>query len=201
MAIDWNKPLGSSASSAASAALPSKKTMNLLVKESKRKGAGKYVAGALALALLVGLFAKFAVLDVFSQVDLKRNELNAVQQELSAVQKQADNYDAVLEEYHSYTGVDFRGATDSLAVMDMVAKVVQPQATITAVSVSNGLMQVNVKDVSLDSLGKLADQLRAQEMVETVTVANASDAESNNVTATLQVALSSSDNEGGAQHA
>ncbi|MBQ9021418.1 MAG: hypothetical protein IJ113_05340 [Eggerthellaceae bacterium] len=205
MALDLNKPIGVSASSA-SMALPTKKTMNLLVRERKTRGAWKYVLAALGLALLVGLFAKFAVFDVLAQVDLKRSELYAAQQELSAVQSQLENYDAILEEYRSYTGIASDGSTDALVVMNMVATLVQPRATVTAASTSDGSLLVNVKDITLDDLGKLADALRNDAMVADVAVTTASDISSkseegsestNKVSATLQITLSSGAEEGG----
>ncbi len=180
MALDLNKPIG--AAPAASMALPTKKTMNLLVHESKTRGAWKYVLAVAALVLLVALFAKFAVFDVFEQVNLKQVELNGVQQELAGVEKQLDNYDAVLEEYRSYTGITSEGAIDALAVMDMVGRVVQPKATVTAASTSNGTLVVNVKGITLDALGKLADTLRAEPMVESVAVTTATEAASSDKT-------------------
>lgn len=211
MAIDLNKPIGASAAAAASTALPTKTTMNLLVHERKTSGAWKYVLAGLVLAALVAAFAKFAVFDVFSQVDLKKAELHASQQELSAVQQQLEGYDQVLDEYRSYTGIVSEGGIDALQVMDMVANVVQPRATVTAASTSDGMLVVNVKDISLDNLGKLADILRSEETIESVTVTTASETASKaasensqeeaglekTVAATLQIVLATSANEGG----
>ena len=209
MAIDLNKPIG--AAPAASMALPSKTGMNLLVRESKTRGAWKYVLAGLILAALVGLFAKFAVFDVLAQVDLKNAELHAVQQELSAVEMQLANYDEVLDEYRSYTGIANDGALDALAVMDMVGSVIQPSATVTAASTSEGMLVVNVKDISLDDLGKLADTLRSQSMIENVVVTTATDESSssravseesegeaaNTVAASIQIKLVGTEEEGG----
>ena len=180
MAFDLSKPIG--AAPAASMTLPTKKTMNLLVRESKTRGAWKYALAAAVLALLVALFAKFAVFDVFEQVNLKNAELYGAQQELAGVEKQLSNYDAVLEEYRSYTGIASDDAIDALAVMDMVARVVQPKATVTAASTSNGILVVNVKGITLDELGKLSDTLRGEPMVEAVAVTTATEANSSNKT-------------------
>lgn len=204
MAIDLNKPIGAPA--AASTALPRKTTMNLLVHERKARGAWKYVLAGLILACLVALFAKFAVLDVFSQVDLKQTELFAAQQELAAVEKQLENYDEVLEEYRSYTGITSDGGIDALEVMNMVGRVVQSRATVSAASTSEGKLQVNVKGITLDELGKLADTLQAEGMIESVAVTTANEATgkaaadedaSGTVAATLQIILVSADDEGG----
>ena len=196
MALDLNKPIG--AAPAASTALPSKTGMNLLVRERKTRGAWKYVLAAAALALLVAAFAKFAVVDVFKQIDLKNTELHAAQQELSAVNKQLENYDAVLEEYRSYTGIASEGTVDALSVMNMVGNVIQPRATVTAASTADGMLVVNVKGISLDELGKLADTLRAESMIKDVVVTTATEAssktegeeaEATTVSATLQITL------------
>lgn len=204
MAIDLNKPIGAPA--AASTALPSKTTMNLLVHERKTRGAWKYVLAGLVLIGLVALFAKFAVFDVFSQVGLKESELFAAQQELAAVEKQLENYDAVFEEYRSYTGIASEGTIDALEVMNMVGSVVQPRATVTAASTSDGNLQVNVKGITLDELGKLADTLRAEDMVESVAVTTANETTGKaaseedaggTVSATLQITLVSARSEGG----
>lgn len=195
MAIDLNKPIGAPA--AASAALPSKTTMNLLVRERKNRGVWKYVLGVLALALIVALFAKFAVIDVYDQVAHKQAELSAAQLEHEAVLKQLESYDAVQEEYHSYTGISQTGAADALQVMDMVARVVQPAATVTSASTSDGMLIVNVKGISLDALGKLANTLRSESLVDSVTVANAVD-DGENVAASLVVELLVTPDEEGA---
>lgn len=195
MALDLNKPIGPSA--AASTALPTKRTMNLLVRERKNLAIGKYVLVGLGILALLAVFAKFAVFDVFNQVGLKQLELDAAQQEFSAIQRQLDNYDAVLTEYHSYTGIAAEGSTDALEVMEMIARVVQPHATVTAASASNGMVLVNVKDVTLDGLGKLTDLLRAEPLVENVTVSSATDTNAQSVSASLTITLAQAASEGG----
>ncbi|MBQ9068216.1 MAG: hypothetical protein IJ131_04015 [Eggerthellaceae bacterium] len=194
MAIDLHKPIG--AAPAASAALPTKRTMNLLVRERKSSGAWKYALAALALALLVAAFVKFAIIDVFGQVDVKKSELVGVQAERDALDKRLADYEALQDEYLSYTGVSITGAS-APEVTDMVARVVQPKATVTAINVSDGMISVNVKDLTLDELGKLADDLRAEELVQSVTVTNANDDESGHVFATLVATLADDSNEGG----
>ena len=212
MALDLNKPIG--AAPAASTALPTKRGMNLLVRESKTRGVWKYLLALAVVALLGAAFAKFAIFDVFEQVNHKNAELAAAQQELEAVQKQLENYDSVLEEYRSYTGISTEGAIDALSVMDMVGTVVQPRATVTAASTSDGTLVVNVKGITLDELGKLADTLRAQPMVESVAVTMANEQSSsskaptegeaqgeteagNTVAASLQITLVGAESEGG----
>ena len=201
MAIDLNRPIGQSKGPAA--ALPSKKSINLLVRESKSHNAWKYALVAFVLAALVALFAKFAVFDVYKQLDLKRAELHAAKQELAAVEKQAEGYDAVLEEYRSFVGTGQDSFVDALEVMDLVASVVEPNATVSAVSASGGMVQVNVKDIALGSLGQLADDLREDPLVEEVSVSAANEeaaggegveadgesAREKSVSATLQITL------------
>ena len=202
MAIDLNKPIGAP-SGASTSSLPSKTYINLLVHEKKASGLWKYLLAALLLALLVGLFAKFAVFDVFAQVGLKQTELHAAQMELEAAQQQLGDYEATLEEYRSYTGITQGDVIDALDVFDMVAASIQPKATVTAASTSGGALVVNVKDISLDDLGKLADALRAEPLVESVVVDSASDStagaeeqENTNVSATLRMTLVSAGGEG-----
>ena len=192
MAIDLNKPLG--APPAGSTALPTKKTINLLVHENKTRNLWKYALAALVLLGLLALFAKFAVFDVLQQVDIKKTELHAAQQERDAVTAQLENYDAVLEEYRSYTGIATQGSIDALRVFDLVANVIQPKATVTGASTSDDVLVVNVTDITLDDLGKLADELSGNSLVKSVSVTTAVEKSSEgedakNVSATLQIAL------------
>ena len=198
MAIDWNREITLGGSGQSKGAIPTKTTMNLAPRDTLKFDIRKVVLAALALALAIGLFTKFAVIDVYSQVQSRQTELDQQQQILNGMQSRINDYDAVLDEYRSYAASSLGGMEghDALEVMGLVSRIIEPAAAVTAASTNGKALTVNVKDIPLDRLGQLSDELKADPLVSDVSVSTANTTSDGNVTASIVVTLEgASDNE------
>ena len=188
MAIDWNKEIKIGGDS--SVVLPTKTTMNLLPQQSSSVNVGKIVLLALLALVLLALIGKFGIADRYAAVSARQSELATAQTTYDAVKGKLADYDEVQAEYRSFVGNASDDETlDALPAMQLVASAVEPSATVTAVGVRDTLVTVNVKDISLDNLGRLADTIKAQPMVSDVAVTKAANSDESNVTAMLQITL------------
>ncbi len=188
MAIDWNKEIKIGGD--ASAVPPTKTTMNLLPQQGESVNVGRIVLlGLLALALLA-VVGKFGIVDRFAAVSARQGDLATAQAAYDEVKGKLVDYDEVQAEYRSFVGNASDDETiDALLAMELVAQAVEPSATVTAVGARDTLVTVNVKDISLDNLGRLADTIKAQPMVSDVAVTKAANSDEANVTAMLQITL------------
>ena len=187
--IDFSKPITLGASGAA----PTKTSMNLLPPDTTKVNMGRFILWALIIIALVALFAKFFVLDRYALIATKQSELATQQATLTAVQAQLANYGEIQTAYRSYGGNIDKGkvVVDAREAADLVAKIVEPRATVTGFGTDGERLTINVKDVTLDTVGAIANSLKAQPLVadaQAVTAANTSDAD-RNVTAMIEVTL------------
>ena len=99
MALDWNRPIGKGSSKRRSDALPTKTSINLLVRNDHELDVRKAAPLAVLLVVLVALFAKFAVIDLLSQVSKRQSDLADVRSSVSQMESGLANYDSVKKEY------------------------------------------------------------------------------------------------------
>lgn len=180
MALDWGKEITISGlrkgSSKGKAVYPTKRYMNLLVKDQKTIELRRAIPVALLLIVLVAAFAKFGVYDFYDRVNQKQAELNEQQEVLTALEVQLTDFNNVLAEYEAYESSSLSGAGDSVGVVDALAlvdKFIAPVATVASVEVQDGIMSLTLTDVTLDGVGKLVSALDAQPIVENVSVSTA----------------------------
>ena len=201
MALDWNKPIGGKKKSGgkgkgkgkgSAGALPSKKTMNLLSTDQRSGDQRRRIITIAAIVLVALLFGKFAVFDLFAQVNAKQQELGDAQTEMIAAQAQLGDYSSVISEYQTYMGTDHVGSMvpDALIVVRMIDQVVGKDANINGISMSETEVTVNIDKITLKKVGDLAKKLRKQEIVDSVSVSMADNSQQGkNVSATLTITL------------
>ena len=191
MAIDWNKEIKIGGSG--ELVLPTKTTMNLLPQQSSTSNIGKIILWVILGVLLAALVGKFGIYDLFVAADNKEAELQTAQQNFESLAAQLSDYDEVQAEYRSYVGIESgdEESIDALRAMELVASAIEPSATVTAAGASGTTLTVTIKDIPLDSVGRLADTLRAQPLVSDVAVSTANSSDEANVTAMLQITLTS----------
>lgn len=199
MALDWNKEIsfgrkkgGGGKPKGPAGALPTKTTMNLMSKDRHAGDQRKRIITIAAIVLVAVLFGKFAIFDLFAQVNAKQNELGQAQTEMISAQSQLGDYSSVLSEYQSYIGAEREGSLipDALIVVKMIDHVVGEEANITGISMSDTQVTVNINKITLKKVGDLAKKLRKQEIVQSVSVSTADNAQQgSDVTATLTVTL------------
>ena len=198
MALDWNKEISFSGLKKRAPKpkdeFPSKTYMNLMVSEKKSFDLRSNIPLIVVLLIIVVLVMKFGVFDFYARVDAKQAELNAHQQTLNSLNAELTNYNTVLEEYEGYESMSITSSglrVDALEALDLVDRFVAPSARVVSISLVGNTLTLNLTDISLDGVGKLASTLYEQDMVANVSVSTAATQEtaSKDVTAAITITL------------
>lgn len=155
---------------------PSKRTLNLAIRERRYPDPKKWIPGVLVVILLAALFAKFAVVDRYAKLDEAEKELSDKKATLEDTRAQYADYDEVRERYnmYSYEGFD-RTIANRLDVMDLLKRDVFPVCEVQSLSVSGKTISLSVTDLNLSQISQLIATLEGEPMVSSVTVFTASD--------------------------
>ena len=198
MALDWSKEISFSGLKKRAPKpkdeFPSKTYMNLMVSEKKSFDLRSNIPLIVILLIIVVLVMKFGVFDFYARVDAKQAELNAHQQTLNSLNAELTNYNTVLEEYEGYESMSITSSglrVDALGALDLVDRFVAPSARVVSISLVDNTLTLNLTDISLDGVGKLASTLYEQDMVANVSVSTAATQEtaSKDVTAAITITL------------
>jgi hypothetical protein len=195
VALDWNKPIHLSdvtRKTSGGSGYPSKTTMNLAeTVTTNETDLRKVIPLAAVLLVAVLLFVKFGVVDMFGQVTERQAALATEQGRVSAIESKLTDYDSVKAEYQGYSSSSSKGEADAVSVLDMVEQQVMPSASVTGITLKDNVLTLTIQNVTLDTVGKLADVLRGQSLVSNVSVATAKTSASSgsNVIATVTVTL------------
>ena len=155
---------------------PSKRTLNLAIRERRYPDPKKWIPGVLVVILLAALFAKFAVVDRYAKLDEAEKERSDKKATLEDTRAQYADYDEVRERYnmYSYEGFD-RTIANRLDVMDLLKRDVFPVCEVQSLSVSGKTISLSVTDLNLSQISQLIATLEGEPMVSRVTVFTASD--------------------------
>ena len=153
---------------------PTKRTLNLMIREKKPFRPSRWIPGVLAVLLLAGLFGKFAVYDRYAALNRAEAELQRGKDQLAATQRAYADYAQVEEQYnhYSYAGFD-RTIADRLDVMDILERHVFPVSRVTRLSVSGKTVTMTLSGLTLGQVSELVEKLKAEPLVEAVTVSTA----------------------------
>ncbi len=104
------------------------------------------------------------------------------------------NYNSVLEEYEGYESMSITNGglrVNALDALDLIDRFVTPSARVASISLVGNTLTLNLTDISLDGVGKLASTLYEQDIVENVSVSTAATQEtaSADVMATMTITL------------
>lgn len=198
MALDWNKDISfaglKKSQPKAKMGYPEKTYMNLVVRDAKESEPRKLLLMGVLLFLVVVFVAKFGVFDFYDRVNQKHGELVKQQQVLSGYQQQLLDYDKVLEEFETYGSAQLSadaGIVSAVEALELVDTVVAPNAEVTSLNLSANTLTLRLSNITLDNVGKLASSLRANPMVQNVSMSTAATEQSApaDVTATMTITL------------
>lgn len=155
---------------------PTKRTLNLAVRERRYPNPKKWIPGVLVVIILAAIFGKFAVVDRYAKLNEAEMELSEKKAAVEATRAQYADYDEVRERYnmYSYEGFD-RTIASRLDVMDLLKRDVFPVCEVHSLSVSGRIISLSVTDLNLRQISQLIATLEAEPMVSRVTVYTASD--------------------------
>ena len=151
--------------------VPSKRTLNLVVKEKKPLRLTRVIPAVLIVCVLAAVFAKFAVLDRYAELNRAESQLAQERRYLEELQASYADYDQVRAEYNHYSYEDFdRSIPDRQAVLDLLEKYVFPVSGMRQLAISGRSMSMTLTGMSLEEVSTLMAKLEAEPLVERVTV-------------------------------
>ena len=182
------------ASKKGKSAYPEKTYINLVQLDKKTVDLRRSIPTAIIAVILVALFVKFGVFDFYAQLGAKQAELSKTTSQLSSMQSQLVDYNAVLEEYEGYESKSLSDggiSVNALDVLTLVDQVVAPKANIATMSIAEDTLSLSLTDVSLEGIGQIVSALNEQPLVKNVSVSTASthNAGNENVTAAVTVTV------------
>ena len=138
--------------------------------QTDRKGTPPKTAAAVAvcLALFVGLFCKFAVIEQLDRVWSSQRAADQAAQQLAQLRQATENYDQVLEEYQSYTIARdaLSSDADPMACLDLVERYLIRQSF----TVADGLISAQISGVTLHQVSDIYQDLKSDDLVKSVQV-------------------------------
>lgn len=153
---------------------PSKRVMNLAIREKTMNSLSRVAPTAIVLAVLIGCFAKFGVYDRLHAVDVARQHLYDTQSQLDAFNAANEGYDEIAFEYSRRTDSwmtaeesSLRSRTELLALLESE---VFPIAALQNLSVKDNVLSLNLTNVTLEQTSAIVAKLEAQPSVADVTV-------------------------------
>ena len=176
---------------------PAKQDLNLAQKQRRKTQLRTVLPTALVLAVLIGLFCKFAVVDRLAARD--RAQLAADQQEsaLAAVQDKTAGYDDVLAEYQSYSlsQQQLAGGADVLECLSLIQSQLLDKAQVSSFVLSNDTINAEISGVTLQEVSSIYAGLMASDLVSGVQVYTAATTGDQNtrVEASLTIRLVTAD--------
>lgn len=170
-----------------------KTTINLAQKERHNTNVGAVLPVAIALAVFIGLFCKFGVIDRLNKVTEMEKQTAETQQLLQQAQVKTKDYDSVREKYESSTAVQ-AGAVDPMSCLTLLQEYLLDSAEVSSFSVSGSTISVKMSNVTLNQLSAIYDRLKASPLVSGVKVYTAQTGSKNadKVTAAMTIQMASS---------
>lgn len=172
---------------------PTKTTINL-VKQEATHGSIATQVGLFAIALvLIGVFAKFAVIDPLASGMDSSAEVAAAQAQLDELQAANENYAALNEKYARYVVTGLTEEESNLAnrnaVLDLIRSNLMSVGYLFSVKVVGNTVTATCLGADLTEVSRLVERLEADSRVSHVTVSTAQGKDNAATSATIEVTL------------
>ena len=183
---------------------PSKQYLNLAVKEKSDLNARTAIPAVIAVLVLVGLFAKFAVIDRFAKVENAKMELAELNVQRSIINAELEDYDKTVEEYKKYSVSWMDDVEKSLVLktdmIDLINTEILKNSETRSISISGNTISADLVGLSLTDTSALIDRLYARPDVQDVQMFTATTEETvgDQVIVSILVTMKLEDEEGGA---
>ena len=176
---------------------PSKRDMNLAMREKPQTNRSLAVLAVLMVIAFIGVLYLFAVRRVLDEVDSAAAAADNAEAQLAAIQEQTAHYDDVLDEYQSYTVVSnaMTGTVNPLDCLNLIETQLVDKARVESYSVADHLVSVQLSGVTLRDVSEIYASLTASPLVSNVQVYTASTQKDSTeqVTATMNIELAQTD--------
>ncbi|MEG1593846.1 MAG: hypothetical protein RR350_05495 [Oscillibacter sp.] len=151
---------------------PVKQDLNLAQRERRTKNLRSVLLTALVLAVGIGLFCKFAVVDRLRALSEAQAAAVQTEQLLAQVRAVTADYDQVLKEYQGYTlsQTAMGGKADALDCLNLIEAELLKKSQVSQFTVADSLISVELSGVTLQQVSGIYAGLMASELVENVQV-------------------------------
>lgn len=155
--------------------IPSKQTLNLMVKEKTLAHPTRLIPILTLIFLGAYAFAQFAVIGRLNKVKQAEAELSQMHANLEMIKAAYADYDEVKAEYNRYTYQNYdRTIPDRLEVLALLERRVFSVCTAQSLSIAQRTITMTLGGLTLDDTSALIASLKEEPMVLDVFVSNSS---------------------------
>lgn len=170
---------------------PTKTSINLVDTEQARGNLAVQLALFAIALVLIGIFAKFAVVDPLSASMASSNEVSAAQARLDALVAENADYEELNAQYDRYVVPGLSDQEQNLVdrdtVLDLLQQKVMNVGYLDSLRVASNTVTATCLGVDLSRVSALVESLESDERVSHVTVSTAQGENDSGTSATIQI--------------
>ena len=160
--------------------LPVKRDINLATTGEKPIQAKLAIPATILIIIAAVLLSKFFVVDRLIDMSRAQGEVSSIQSQIDQGYARLSSAGDLTDEYAHYTysamTAEEMARTDRVDVLNLIQRVVLPQAMVSTWSVHENVLTLGLSQSSLQQINLLAQQLRDDPLVDFCTVTTASTA-------------------------
>ena len=153
--------------------LPTKTTINLAQRESRRKDVLTLTIGGALILVLAGSVAKFGVIDQMDRLSQAASSYNQVHSQYLTTLQAVEDYPEVEERYRTYSrswmnAGDQNGLVrvDRQLVLDLVERRMMPRGQVDSLSLRDSVLVVSMSGMNLRQISDMVERIRQEPIVE-----------------------------------
>ena len=157
--------------------LPTKTTINLAKRESRRKDLLTLTVGGVLILLLAGSVAKFGVIDQLDRLSQAESSYNQVHSQYLSTLQAVEDYPEVEERYRTYSrswmnAGDKNGLAkvDRQEVLDLLEQRMMPRGQVNSVSLRDSVLVVSMSGMNLRQISTMVESIREDPIVESASL-------------------------------
>ncbi len=157
--------------------LPTKTTINLAKRESRRKDVLTLTVGGVLILLLAGSVAKFGVIDQLDRLSQAESSYNQVHSQYLSTLQAVEDYPEVEERYRTYSrswmnAGDKNGLAkvDRQEVLDLLEQRMMPRGQVNSVSLRDSVLVVSMSGMNLRQISTMVESIREDPIVESASL-------------------------------
>lgn len=178
--------------------VPVKTSMNFARRESKLK-MRRVAPVVIIVVAILAIGAKIGILDILDEKTTAYAELATRQEQLVAISVQLNDYDEVAALYGRYSygwmNESETSMVDRMDVLDLVEQKLASVAKVSGFSVNDNVLTLNLDGVTLNEISSIVQDLESSDIVEKVTVSNASAPSAEDASAFVTINLARAEDE------
>jgi hypothetical protein len=155
-------------------AWPTKRTLNLVIKEKNLSSPSRSIPLLAAILVAAALFSKFAVADRLAMVNAAQRRVDQAQTALQQLRASYADYDQVSAEFHRYSYGAFTPEemelVERLQVLNLLEDYVMSAAQVKTLALSGNTLSLTLAGLSLERASTLVASLKSSPIVADVAV-------------------------------